>query len=537
MKIVWRYCAALVIFIMAITGDAYSYKVKYLSGENVYLDTGSNDSLAVGDHLTVIKGEKTIAELEIVFVADHSSSCRIVRQDGPIETGLIVNKMQNVNPVVQAVPSVIAPEVSTKPVEIKPALAAASTAGIPGAKIDGSVSFQFYRWNDTNPSNLDFTQPGSRLNLKASRLWNKDITLNLRMNSLYYMRTRRYNSDVPKTQWRNRVYQASLTYGNDQSPFSFEVGRIISNKLSGIGYVDGLMVQKRVSSVFQIGGFGGTQPQWQYSTFQTSLQKYGAFLSYERGNIQKSRLESVVAASGEYHGRTVSREFLFLRNNVNITSRWNIYQNAEIDINRSWRKEKVGKSLSLSNLYLSARGRFTNWLSAGLSFDDRKNYWTYEIRSLADNLFDNALREGVRADISLRPGKSYFVFSNVGYNKRSTDSRATYSYALGLNRANFISSKQFLNFQAAGFTSPFTNGYNFSAKIGRYIFGNDMISLGYTTYIYSFGPGGISRHNQSVQVSSQLDIVRQVYFSGSYEYDTGDDSRGHRLLGELGYRF
>ena len=28
-----------------------------------------------------------------------------------------------------------------------------------------------------------------------------------------------------------------------------------------------------------------------------------------------------------------------------------------------------------------------------------------------------------------------------------------------------------------------------------------------------------------------------LYLSGEYQYDWGDDSEGHRLLGEMGYRF
>jgi hypothetical protein len=359
----------------------------------------------------------------------------------------------------------------------------------------------------------------------------------MRITSRYNKRTREYNSDVPRTEWRNRIYQLSFGYANDQAPFSFEFGRVISNRMSGIGYIDGMLVQKGVTEEFHVGAFAGTQPEWQYSDFQTSLKKYGGYLSFTKGDFKSNRLESTVAAAGEYHGSIVSREFLFIRNTLGLDGRWNFYQSAEIDFNRDWRKIKTGTGTNLSNLFLSARGRFAKWLSAGVSYDNRRNYWTYETRTLTDSLFDDVLRRGVRADISLRPHRDLFFTSNFGYHKRSVDQGSTRSYSIGLNKASLFSIRQSLNLQFAGFVGPFTDGYNFSARFSRTLWRGNMITVGYGAYIYSFGNGNTSRKNDWIQFSGQFDIVRRIYSSATYEYDMGDDTKGHRIIGELGYRF
>ena len=302
-----------------------------------------------------------------------------------------------------------------------------------------------------------------------------------------------------------------FVYADNKAPFYFELGRVISNNLSGVGYIDGALLQKSLSDKVHIGGFGGTQPEWQYSDFQTSIQKYGAYLGYTGGDIKKNRLESTLALTGEYHSSTVSREFIFLRNTLNLSSRWNFFQSSEIDINRGWRKEKSGKSLAISNLFVSGRGRFGKYLSAGLSLDNRKNYWTYELKSLADSLFDDILRRGLRADLSVRPGKGYFISPNFGYNKRSSDGKATISYGISLNKSNFIAASQYANLQFSGFTGPFTDGYNYSFRLGRY-FRSNMISLGYGAYIYQFNSGG-NRNNQWIQANGQFDLDFQcLYF-------------------------
>jgi hypothetical protein len=528
----WSLLLTVLIFSSASAAEK-RYSIKYISGENVYLDAGTADSLAIGDRLKILTGDSTSAELEIVFVAENSSSCKILSKKIPPKVGD------------KAIMNVAVPrqelEASTPPVETsavainEPAIKSSTPVKPKTTRLDGSVSFQLYKWDDLNSSNLDFTQPGFRFNLKARQLSGSNFSLFARTTSRHNQRTRSYNSDVPKSEWRNRIYQLALVYADDKAPFYFELGRVISNNLSGVGYIDGFLVQKSLSEKFNVGGFGGTQPEWQYSDFQTSIQKYGAYLGYANGDIKKNRLESTLALTGEYHSSIVSREFIYLRNALNLSSRWNFFQSSEIEINRGWRKEKSGKSLAISNLFISGRGRFGKYLSAGLSIDNRKNYWTYELKSLADSLFDDILRRGLRADLSIKPGKGYFISPNFGYNKRSSDGKATISYGISLNKSNFIASSQYANLQFSGFTGPFTDGYNYSFRLGRY-FRSNMISLGYGAYIYQFNSGG-SRNNQWVQANGQFDLVSSIFVSATYQYDTGDDTKGHRIYGELGYRF
>ena len=430
-------------------------------------------------------------------------------------------------PVEPAVAAVIPPPQVARLAIMKP----------PMTRLTGSISMQAYYWNDTSPSNLDFTQPSTRLNLKADRLWGTDLSLTLRSTTSYDQRTRRYNSLIPQNQWLNRVYQLSLSYGNDTSPLSFEMGRIISNRLSGIGYIDGLLVQDKISKPIFMGAFGGTEPQWQYSTFQTSLQKFGLFAGYAKGDYRSTRYEMTLAMAGEYHASTVSRQFAYLQNNLNMRSSWSFFQSGDLDFNSGWRKTKTGNSLALSNFYLSARHRVNRWLSAGMSLDSRKNYWTYELRTLADSLFDNNTRRGAHADLSFRLPGEYLLNAGFGLQKRQTDSRPTYSYSLGVNKANFIAKRFSANLQASGFTNPFTNGYNLQVRIGRSIRKSDLLSVGYGGYFYTIQNVNNKRKNQSLSFSAQVALVSPLYFYGVYEYDKGDDSKGHRIMGELGYRF
>jgi len=307
--------------------------------------------------------------------------------------------------------------------------------------------------------------------------------------------------------------------------------------MSGVGYIDGLMAEDKLSSRVSIGAFIGTQPQWQYSSFQTSMQKAGFYGSFTRGIFGATRYEMTLALAGEYHGKTVSREFAYLQNNFNVGSAWNFFQSGEMDINRGWRKTKTGTSLVLTNLYLSVRHRLSDRISLGLSFDSRKNYWSYGIRTLADSLFDNNLRQGAKTDLSLRLPNEYLLNGGFGYQKRQTDSKATNSYSLSMNKTNFLVNRFSINLQGAAFSGPFTNGSNLQIRLGRAIRKSDLLNIGYNIYIYKIPNGNIRRRNRSYSIGSQNALISRIYFNGSYEYDEGDDVKGHRFLGELGYHF
>jgi hypothetical protein len=511
------------------------YHVKYVTGENAYLDAGGADSLAVGDTLLVSHDDSVVARIEIAFAAEHSSSCKILNGAGEINAGDIVRPARKGS---QSRVTAAALPIDTAEVEAPQRMVAVQPpAKTSSTRIYGGAAFRLYRVSDHSPANLDFTQPSLRINLRATRLFGQDITLKILSDSRYNARNRSYGGGVPENEWRNRFYQFSISYSDERSPYHFEAGRIISNDFSGIGYIDGVLAQRKLGENFRFGGFGGTQPQWQYSDFQTSLQKYGAFGTLTIGDYRRGRFESTVALAGEYHGPTVSREFVFLRNTLNMGRIWDFYQSSELDMNRAWRKAKTGQNLSLTNLYLSVRGRLARWLQTGLSFDSRKNYWTFETRSLADSLFDDYIRRGLRADLIFRPGRTLSINTNFGYHKRSADTRGTYSGGAGINMNNFFSARQFLNIQAAGFRSLFANGYNGSVTLGRYLWAGNMFSLVYGVYGYDFSGAGKSRLNRWIQANGRFDLVKKTYLLGAFEYDTGDDTDANRITGEIGYRF
>jgi hypothetical protein len=266
------------------------------------------------------------------------------------------------------------------------------------------------------------------------------------------------------------------------------------------------------------------------------LQKYGAYLHFSDGEYSLGRYEGTLAFAGEYHGAIISREFVYLQNNYS-NRRFNIYQSADLDINRDWRREKSSESISLTNLYINSNYQVSSFANVGVSLDQRKNYYTYEIRSLADSLFDDAMRVGLRGNMRLKlPGRLQ-MFGNVGWRKLQQDDKNALSFALGVNKNDFTALRLFAGFDASSFSNRYSNGFHGSFRLGKYFRNGHDVELAFGTYRYSLVSATDSRQNQWVRLNCSLQVLKSFFFTEQYEYSWGNEAAGHRFYFQLGHRF
>jgi len=422
---------------------------------------------------------------------------------------------------------------------ILPAVAAGQEAAAPdrASEVHGSVALSWYHFEDLTESDLDFSQPTLRLRLKAKRLWGSAWNLGIKVRSRYNNRSRSLTDDVPETEWRNRVYEGVLSYDAAEAPVHVKFGRIVSNAMSGVGYIDGLLLQHNASAHWRWGAFGGTQPDWETSEFQTSIQKYGVFVKYLKGDFSGSRLEATLAAAGEYHGSDVNREYVYLQSSYQPDRRWSAYGSLELDVNREWRRDLVGEDVSVSGLYLTTRYRTAEALSAALSYDSRKRYVTYESRSEADSLFNDAFRQGLRASLDTRVAGTWLVGADFGVRAVESESDETYSYAFRVRKSDLVADGLTLDVRFLGFSNPVSSGYSPTLRLGKRFRSGHSCDLSYGNYTYDLDQDESQRVSHWVRADGQIELSARVYTFASYEYDWGDDVVGHRILAELGYRF
>jgi len=505
-----------------------------MSSANIYVDGGAADSVAVGDSLKVVRGDSLIAVLEVSYTAQHSASCKVIERFADIQVGDIVQA--KIKAAAENPPQKTPEEISAQQDDLRQAIRPVEKPESKPTRISGRASINYFAWHGFKNNDLDFKRPGFELRLTARDLWGSGYSLNVRTSTRYNQREKRYSNDVAQNEFRNRIYEFSLGNENDEG-LGFRFGRIIPRDMSGIGYIDGFMVSRKSSDAFRIGGFGGAQPEWQYASFQTSLQKYGLFISRVPDRGKGMRLESTLAMVGEYHSSDISREFIHIRNLLENERGFNIYQSADIDINRSWRHDKAKELIALTSFYVSARYRFGPRINAMISFDSRKGYWNYDQKSIADSLFDDLSRRGLRATLDVRLPANFGVVTNFGLRNSERFSETASSYSINVSKGNFTKAKIRLDIGAAGFTGQYSDGLRLSYDLGKYFRHGDYLGIGYGLYRYTYKSIDAVRSSRWFEGRWIVRLSDKIMFSGELQRSMGDDIEGLTVMGDIGYSF
>jgi hypothetical protein len=516
--------------------------VKYRSAGNVYLDGGSADGVAVGDHLAALSRGETIAELEVVFIAERSASCRILSEKRTVQAGdVVIVKAKPVAPVeaqtvttAAVTPAVAAPvaQAGSAPAERRP-----------WARARGGVSIGLYRlWDDT-PANYDFEQRTGRADLNLWDLWGKPYEFSFRLRSRQDVRHRPPGFEgIPRDERLDRLYELALRYQPADGTVRWEVGRIGASPI-GIGYLDGALASYRLVPSLEIGGFFGNRPNIDRYASQPTGRKYGGFVRLFGGRgYAPGAYDGIAFFVREFVGSEVSREYVGVQGRLG-SGRFTSFQWAEVDLNRGWRQDLAGNTVQLSNLSVTGSYRVSDAFQASLSYDQRRNYWTQEIRPLPEVLFDRFLHQGFHASLDLFRPSSIGASASFGVRKDEKDTATSYSWSAGIRHPRLFG--LFVSVDGSGFTNPFTDGYLVSARASKSL-GRAQIDLAYGASLYKLKAAEVqnplpgltpNRLNQWGRASTRFELPRGFYLQGDFEYDTGDDVKGPRLLAELGYRF
>jgi hypothetical protein len=149
----------------------------------------------------------------------------------------------------------------------------------------------------------------------------------------------------------------------------------------------------------------------------------------------------------------------------------------------------------------------------------------------------DASRYGGRASVDVSLQRDFRIHGDFGVRGVESESEYTYSYTAEVRKTRFGTARLSASLRIGGFSGPHASGLNPSLRVGRTFGGGHSVHLAYGSYLYELASADTERVNQWVRVHGQIELPARLYFSGHYEYDWGNDAEGHRLFGEVGYRF
>ncbi|MDZ7344468.1 MAG: hypothetical protein ONA90_08125, partial [candidate division KSB1 bacterium] len=229
------------------------------------------------------------------------------------------------------------------------------------------------------------------------------------------------------------------------------------------------------------------------------------------------------------------REYLTTQIDFSFDRRLFITQYLEIDFNRSWRQRVSINTLDLSSAYFNAVYYPRHWISAGITYDARRLVRTWETRSIADSLFDQAPRQGWRASLTLQPSALSRLTLDGGLQTHKGTPNV-YSAGISASQANLLRSGVSLSARLYYFGNALSNGYYPALDMTRSLFGVAYATIGGGAYIYRTDNGGKTQYNPWERLRLDLNLTRRFFFSSTVENFHGETMNFMRGFFDVGWR-
>lgn len=364
------------------------------------------------------------------------------------------------------------------------------------------------------------------VSLHADQLENKRLSFD---TYLTYQYQTNINEQTHTT--RANIYNFSATY-ETENKMLFSLGRKINPKLSIVGAIDGLQIEKGFND-FYVGSFVGTRPDTATYGFNADLLQYGAYIGVGSNKDSASSQTSLGVVQQTFAG-AIDRRFFYMQHQSTIASDLHLFGSMEYDI------YSTTPGLNrLTNLYTSVRYRMGKGSSLMLSYDSRKRiiyYETYqnEVERLLD---DDLARQGIRLRLNFRPAK--YIYSGLSFSNRfksdgSYDSKNYYAYS-SFSKLPYIGGK--LSLSGTINQSNYLNSIALSIKHSRVVLEELFAEVYFRKGIFDYTLSGTQLNNNYLGLSLNHQNAQLWQLGLSTEVTTNTDGNGLRTYFRIAKRF
>jgi hypothetical protein len=499
--------------------EGESPAVNYISADAVYLNIGKYAGLKIGARVAVVRSNRTIAVLEVVHVSSHSASCRVVKQTEPPRVGDAVQ----FDPQFDPLRSAISPSDTTT-------ISAAAAARPPANVVSGYVALQTVWQQDLTGSEISSLQPAVSARVLVGNVGGTGAVFRFRDRLRYYYRDQPPGQTLAKDQWMRRLTELALTFDRPEATIEWGVGRLITPYTIGIGQIDGGYAAFKLHRYFRAGLAGGFEPNPIDMSLDGDRQLATGFVAFDYDKPQSWQFASSAALAGRYVSGNVNRDFVYIQNSFSLRHRLSLFQSAEIDLNRDWRRDAVGESATLSNFYFIANAELSRYALVNFTYDTRKNVRNYDTMSVPDSLFDDGVYDGFGGSLMLRLPRGFTVGGRGGIRYRDDDRTNRY-YSLYANATRLPWSGHSVSLRYAFAETRLTTGYRpmlaYRFPASRRL----RLNVNAGGYIYDLG----RRRSSSFYGEMGARYTMGKYFtSGSYRQYFGDNLDSILMFAEVG---
>lgn len=506
--------------------------VSFLSSNNVYVKFQTTEGIQQGDTLFVQRGDVYTPAL---IVSNKSSTSVVssplagitleVKQDIFARKAIVVQKEEQEEP--------LPPGEETQPAtEVKPSFDSEDQEKEEEPqfkqRIKGRLSAGSYSttsdYGDNHRMRYAFNFRGTNLNGSRFSVDNY-ITFRHTINEWSEVQDNIFNA--------LKVYSLAGKYDFDNSTLT--VGRSINYKISSMGAIDGLQYEHSFGQ-FVVGAIAGTRPDYTDYSFNPNLLQAGAFISLQ---AKENRGYSTLAFVEQHNGGAVDRRFAYFQHSSSPVENLNLFGSFEVDAYQKVNGE-VSSKPRLTNLYFSARYRFSRKFSLTASYDNRNNIIYYEsYKNFIDQLIENETRQGLRLGVSVRPVRLISLGLNGSWRFQKSDmnlSKNLNGY-VNFNRIPVVNIR--LTLRANLLETNYLKSQRFGARLSKDIIRGKLSGeLHYDNVQYTYLLGGYTLRQNIAGASLNLRLLKKLSLYLYYEGTFDDQNRNlNRFNSKIIQRF
>ncbi|WP_163322108.1 hypothetical protein [Draconibacterium mangrovi] len=510
------------------SGELLNGKVSYITGENIYVRFASTDQIENGDTLFIRDKNGLTPALLVDNKSSISCLCSVLGEHTFKVDDIVFGRTNKpVREVVQPQQDLPDKDVNEQVlISQEPTKEPTRTQDI-----NGRLSLSSYSNISDEADNIHRFR--YTLSAKASHLSGSNISA-----ETYVSFTHKLNQwEVVQENLNNalKVYSLALKYDINESA-SVWAGRKINPRIANVGAIDGVQFEYKFKNMFA-GIVGGSRPDHQDYGYNFDLFEYGAYV----GQSQKTAngfVQSSLAFFEQRNSGNVDRRFVYMQHTNSAIKNLTLFSSMELDLYKV-ENEKPTNTVSLTGLYFSARYRFSKRLAVFGSYDNRKNVIYYEtFRNYADEILQQASRQGVGARINYQPVKGFIVGASAGTRFRDEDPRptktlngfATWTKVPALNAS--------LSITANLMQTSYLDGQVYGARLSKDLVSGKLYTMLHYRWVdfqYVNTLTNLQQHIGELDLSWQFS--KKLYLSANYEATFQDQQLFNRLYLNLRIKF
>ncbi len=510
------------------SGKLKEGKVSYITGENIYVRFASTAQIENGDTLFIQNEDGLIPALVIDHQSSISCLCSILGQHKFKVDDIVFGRMSNTTgEAVQ--PQQELPEKDVN----EEVLIAQEPTKEPSVTqdIQGRLSLSSYSNISDEADNIHRFR--YTLSAKASHLSGSKISA-----ETYVSFTHKLNQwDVVQENLNNalKVYSLALKYDISESATVW-AGRKINPRIANVGAIDGLQFEYKFKNIFA-GIVGGSRPDYQDYGHNFDLFEYGAYVGQSK-KTSNGFVQSSLAFFEQRNTGNVDRRFVYMQHTNSAIKNLTWFSSLELDLYKL-ENDKPTNTVSLTSLYFSARYRFSKRLSVFGSYDNRKNVIYYEtFRNYADEILQQASRQGIRARINYRPVNGFIVGASAGTRFRNEDPRPTKTLNSFATWTKVPALNASLSITANLMQTSYLDGQVYGARLSKDLVSGKLYTMLHYRWVdfqYVNTLTNLQQHIGELDLSWQFN--KKLYLSANYEATFQDQQLFNRLYLNMRIKF